>query len=159
MKWNAIAESSNRFFKFRRRIRFSGNKFNSIDYLQACGCVIYYMPRMNADAKICSQANVKCYNSIRILIERGDDIETKCNCLPGCIELSFTGEISSAPLTTLHFQKENHLANFSAETIRHLAKCSLRYYSDFNSRENMSSISGEILRLFKCFSRRVCSEV
>lgn len=76
------------------------------------------MPRTNQNTKICSRTNSKCYNSVRLSLERGENKKYECNCLPGCDELSFSGEISSAPLTTTHFQMKNRLANFSEQTLK-----------------------------------------
>lgn len=84
----------------------------------ACGCVIYYMPRFNPHAKVCSRANSKCYNSVRIALERGESLKYKCACLPACDELSFTGTMSSATLTNPHYQVQSSLGNFSNDTIR-----------------------------------------
>lgn len=84
------------------------------------------MPRINQNAKICNRANSKCYNSVRISLERGDNAKYKCDCLPGCDELSFSGEISQSPLTPTHsqtgvsseIQLTNQLRNYSTDVIK-----------------------------------------
>ncbi|XP_031626188.1 pickpocket protein 28-like [Contarinia nasturtii] len=85
---------------------------------QVCGCVQYFMPMITQNTKVCNRAESKCYNSVRLSLERGDNAKYTCACLPGCDELSFTGEISSATLTKTNFQLENHLQNFTDEVIR-----------------------------------------
>lgn len=82
-----------------------------------CGCNIYYMPRFNRNARVCTRADSNCYNSVRISLERGENAKFQCICLPACDELSFSGTISSAPLITKKFRGKSPLANFTAETI------------------------------------------
>lgn len=91
---------------------------NMKNYFQECGCVVYYMPRISQKTKICNRVNSKCYNSVRISLERGDNKEYQCHCLPGCDELCFSGEVSVAPLTITKFNVRNQLENFSDEEIR-----------------------------------------
>lgn len=76
------------------------------------------MPIINKNTKVCNRAESSCYNSIRLSLERGDNARYTCNCLPGCDELSFSGEISSAALTKTNFDLGNQLLNFSDEIIR-----------------------------------------
>lgn len=87
---------------------------------EVCGCVIYYMPRINVNTKICNRAESKCYNPIRISIERGDNTQYRCKCMPGCDELNYFGEQSSAPLeTTNFFQKDaSKIKSYPIETIK-----------------------------------------
>lgn len=53
-------------------------------------------------------------------MERGDDKKHQCNCKSGCDELSFTGEVSTSPLTTTIFQKEPQLINFSKDALAYV---------------------------------------
>lgn len=66
---------------------------------QFCGCVIYYLPRLSPNTRICSRADFQCFNQIKVAIERGENTTYKCTCMPACFELNFAGEISTAPLT------------------------------------------------------------
>lgn len=50
-------------------------------------------------------------------MERGEDKDHQCDCRAGCYELSFTGQLSSNPLTTTVFQKEEILKNFNNDTL------------------------------------------
>lgn len=84
----------------------------------ACGCNIYYMPRFNRNARVCTRADSNCYNSVRISLERGENAKFRCACLPACDELSYSGAISSTPLITTHSRGKSPLANFSTEAIK-----------------------------------------
>lgn len=84
---------------------------------QICGCVVYYLPRFKQNTKICNRVESNCYNIVRIAIERGEDKNHQCECLPGCYELSFTAELSTNPLTATYFQKEEVLKSFSNDTL------------------------------------------
>lgn len=66
---------------------------------QHCGCVLYYMPKLNEDIKICSRKDAICYENIRVAIELQDDRNLSCSsCLPGCYEYSFGRELTTAKL-------------------------------------------------------------
>lgn len=83
----------------------------------ACGCVIYYMPRLSQNISVCSRASSSCYNSIRISLDRGENVNYSCPCLPACDELSYSGTITTAPLITTKFNANSDLTNYSNETI------------------------------------------
>lgn len=83
-----------------------------------CGCVIYYMPRFNPNAKICDRENSNCYNSVRMKLEYGETSQFNCNCLPGCDEISYTASVTTAPLRETHFKEKYQFQNFTIETIR-----------------------------------------
>lgn len=93
------------------------NNFPYFNEFQICGCVVYYHPRFNQNTKICNRVESNCYNIVRIAIERGEDNDHQCKCLAGCYSLSYTGELSSNPLTTTFFQKEKILKNFDNDTL------------------------------------------
>lgn len=82
-----------------------------------CGCVIYYMPRLQQNTRTCSHADSKCYNPLRISIERSENSDYECSCLPACDELSYTGEVSTATLAKDHFAAKTVFSNFSTEAI------------------------------------------
>lgn len=84
---------------------------------KVCGCVIYYMPRLNESSKVCHRGQNKCYNPLRISLERGENKQYDCQCFPACDEISFSGTISTAPLM-LHPDPVSDLANYTMETIR-----------------------------------------
>lgn len=81
-----------------------------------CGCVLYYMPRLNHNSKICNRGNYRCYNPLRISLERGDNAKYNCHCYPACDEISYSGTISSAPLIPFP-DAASQLAGLSNDTI------------------------------------------
>lgn len=84
--------------------------------LQKCGCLIYYLPRINYNARICTRADSNCYNTIRMSLEQNEN-SSLCQCTPGCDEISFVGEMSTTPLT-ITTNKQTPLRNFSLEKIK-----------------------------------------
>lgn len=83
---------------------------------QECGCVMYFMPRLNANTKICTRANFDCYNPLRISLERGENLKYSCSCLPPCNSLSYSGDVSATPFMPPHLNPRSSLSNFSAES-------------------------------------------
>lgn len=66
---------------------------------QHCDCVMYYMPKVNEDVKICSRKDVTCYDRVRVAIELQNDMNYSCHfCLAGCYEYSFGRELTTAAL-------------------------------------------------------------
>lgn len=65
---------------------------------QYCGCVLYYMPKIYDDIKICSRQDASCYEKIRIAIELQDNTSLSCTCLPGCYEISYQRELTTSAL-------------------------------------------------------------
>lgn len=64
-----------------------------------CGCVLYYMPKVSEDIKICSRQDAQCYERVRVAIELQNDRTFSCtSCLPGCYEYSFGRELTTAQL-------------------------------------------------------------
>lgn len=68
-----------------------------------CGCVLYYMPRVNKDTTICNRDDWTCYDNIKLAIELNTNDSYKCSCLPSCFELSYVSDISHATLGTGDF--------------------------------------------------------
>lgn len=81
-----------------------------------CGCVLFYMPRLNQNSKVCDRGNSRCYNPLRISMERGDNAKYNCRCYPPCAEINFSGAISTAPLIPFP-ESSSLLADFSNVTI------------------------------------------
>lgn len=64
-----------------------------------CGCVLYYMPKVTEDVRICNQKDLSCYEKIRFAIESQNNKTWSCaNCLPGCYEFSFGRELTTSVL-------------------------------------------------------------
>ncbi|XP_037037296.1 pickpocket protein 28-like [Bradysia coprophila] len=76
--------------------------------LEACGCVLYYMPRTSNETSICNRDDYDCYSNTMRAIEFKRNETFTCHCLPACFELSFSGEISNAHLGTEPFHTKNN---------------------------------------------------
>lgn len=63
-----------------------------------CGCVLYYMPRVNEETTICNRDDWTCYDTIKLAIELNTNDTYKCSCLPSCFELSYTSSMSNSRL-------------------------------------------------------------
>lgn len=84
-----------------------------------CGCVMYYLPRINADTKICNRIDALCYDNVRLAIELKSNESFQCRCLPGCYEVSYYGDLLSCELGTDGFSvRESYLHNLTPEHIR-----------------------------------------
>lgn len=81
--------------------------------IQLCGCVLYYMPRINENTRICSQNDASCYESAKVTIEVGANHTYHCHCLPGCFEINYTPDISAARLGTEGFMVRQKLISNS----------------------------------------------
>uniref|UniRef100_A0A182PGQ2 Pickpocket n=1 Tax=Anopheles epiroticus TaxID=199890 RepID=A0A182PGQ2_9DIPT len=66
--------------------------------LQNCGCVLYYLPKLYEETKICSRANARCYEEIRNSIAFSANTSIFCSCLPGCFEISYVPDLTSAEI-------------------------------------------------------------
>lgn len=77
--------------------------------IEQCGCVLYYMPRISDSTTICNRDNWQCYESIKLAIELATNDTFHCNCLPGCFEISYDAEISTARLGTEGFAVREHI--------------------------------------------------
>lgn len=66
--------------------------------IEKCGCVLYYMPRVDEKTNICNRDDWECYEKIKRAIEMAVNDTYECQCLPGCFEISYGSEISTALL-------------------------------------------------------------
>ncbi|XP_052863803.1 pickpocket protein 28 [Anopheles cruzii] len=66
--------------------------------LENCGCVLYFLPKLYEDTKICSRANARCYEQIRNSIAFTANTSLTCSCLPGCFEISYVPDLTTAEL-------------------------------------------------------------
>ncbi|XP_050088417.1 pickpocket protein 28 [Anopheles aquasalis] len=66
--------------------------------LENCGCVLYFLPKLYEDTKICSRADARCYELIRNSIAFTSNTSVSCSCLPGCFEISYVPDLTSAEL-------------------------------------------------------------
>lgn len=75
---------------------------------QACGCVLYYMPRTSNETSICNRDDYDCYSTMMRAIELRKNETFSCHCMPACFEIAYTAEISNAHLGTENFYTKNH---------------------------------------------------
>ncbi|XP_029404443.2 pickpocket protein 28 [Bactrocera dorsalis] len=67
--------------------------------IDKCDCVLYYLPRINASARICGPNDNACTNEIQTQIESSDKKVTCANCWPACFELSYRATVTSTTIT------------------------------------------------------------
>lgn len=67
-------------------------------YLEACKCILYFLPRFDDDITICGRSDEKCTKNVTNEIQSRTNNAYLCNCLPGCFEISYDAEVSMAPL-------------------------------------------------------------
>ncbi|XP_055644078.1 pickpocket protein 28 [Toxorhynchites rutilus septentrionalis] len=134
-----------------------------------CGCVLYYMPKLREDTKICSKADAGCYEEIKSSIALTANTSLMCSCLPGCFEISYSMYLTTAELCIGKFKIREKLltqndsyarANialvyifFSDTYFRSFTKGELVGFTDF-----LSNIGG-LLGLFMGFSLISLAEV
>lgn len=63
-----------------------------------CNCILYYMPKMNEKMSICGRNDQPCVATTSKKIQDKINSHYACECLPGCFSLSYSSEISMAPL-------------------------------------------------------------
>lgn len=68
--------------------------------IEVCGCVLYYMPRVDENTTICNRDDWTCYERIQLAIETASNDTFRCNCLPGCFEINYYADVSNARLGT-----------------------------------------------------------
>ncbi|XP_065076029.1 pickpocket protein 28 [Ochlerotatus camptorhynchus] len=134
-----------------------------------CGCVLYYMPKLKEDTKICSKGDAACYEKIRSSIALTANTTLICSCLPGCSEIAYTMDLSTADLCVGRFKVRESLLDvnesyarenialvyifFSEMYFRSFTKGELIGFTDF-----LSNIGG-LLGLFMGFSLISVAEV
>ncbi|XP_055610822.1 pickpocket protein 28-like [Uranotaenia lowii] len=134
-----------------------------------CGCVLYYMPKLTEDVKICSQADAHCYEEIRTSIAFTSNTSLMCTCLPGCFEISYAMDISTADLCVGKFQVREELLTQNDSYARHNVALVYIFFKDtyfrsfskgelFGFTDFLSNIGG-LLGLFLGFSIISVAEV
>lgn len=84
--------------------------------IDECDCILYYMPRIKIDTKICNRNDWYCYESVKLAIESSTNNTFECNCLPGCFEIGYGADISTARLGTDGFIiRQNIISESSPE--------------------------------------------
>lgn len=112
---------------------------------QHCDCVMYYMPKLNEDIKICSRSNSQCYEHVRTEIKLQNNQNYSCSyCLPGCFEYSFGREITTAALgnTELFRIRDKYLSGMSFAYLKENVAVLHIYFMETSFR---SFIKGEMI--------------
>lgn len=66
--------------------------------IEHCGCVLYYMPRLDDSTNVCNRDDWQCSETIKLAVELASNDSFRCNCLPGCFELNYAADVSTARL-------------------------------------------------------------
>lgn len=70
---------------------------------EICGCILYYLPKIDPNTTICSPAKSKCTQDVQRKMESADENITCENCAPACYELSYDTVITSTELVNGNF--------------------------------------------------------
>ncbi|KAM8720425.1 hypothetical protein ACLKA7_006470 [Drosophila subpalustris] len=98
--------------------------------LQHCGCIVFYMPRIQANDTVCSIRESHCVESVRLHTSIGRAVASCLdNCLPSCFDLTFNAipyatRISYNDFKTAYPNMKNY-SRFSVE--RSIAIVNLYY--------------------------------
>ncbi|XP_028898840.2 pickpocket protein 28 [Zeugodacus cucurbitae] len=132
--------------------------------IDKCDCVLYYLPRINASARICGPNDNACTTEVQTQIESSDKKVTCANCWPACFELSYRTTLTSTTITYGQFltadewppELFNSATNFSeisivnfyylSSILRSTTKSEMFGFTEFLSN------TGGILGLFMGFS-------
>ncbi|XP_068158189.1 pickpocket protein 28 [Drosophila tropicalis] len=99
--------------------------------LKHCGCIGFYMPRINGNDTICSIYKSKCVDSVRL--HTIEDIAESCvdDCLPSCFDLTFNSITFSAKITNDGFENTNPtVANYTHSYVERSIAVVNMYYKD-----------------------------
>lgn len=80
-----------------------------------CGCVLYYMPIVDENTTICSREDIECSLQLKLTIQTGQDEMLRCDCLPGCFEIGYQADVTTAMLSNAFHVAQAQLLAFSPE--------------------------------------------
>ncbi|XP_047000159.1 pickpocket protein 28-like [Schistocerca americana] len=85
--------------------------------VQRCGCAAYYMPRKK-NVPICGGARMRCIKIGEDDFYGSEGNLADCHCLPGCMEIKYTAEISHSQILWHKYfeQKPEEAAKFENKT-------------------------------------------
>lgn len=83
--------------------------------MRICGCVLFFMPRMDDSVKICNRDDVDCSQEVKLTIEQVNNHTYTCDCLPGCFEINYKADVSTARLGS-GFRMRQSLLNRESST-------------------------------------------
>ncbi|XP_034490319.1 pickpocket protein 28 [Drosophila innubila] len=103
--------------------------------LQHCGCIVFYMPRINGNDTVCSIRESHCVESVRL--HTIDLAVESCldNCLPSCFDLTFNAIPYSTKISYNDFKTANPtLVNYSQFNVERSIAIVNLYYKDHTFR-------------------------
>lgn len=83
-----------------------------------CGCVLYYMPRLTENTRICSRDDTHCYEAIKLAIESSYNDTFKCKCMPGCFSMIYNGEISMTKFNVNGLVRDAAIKKYNSSFLR-----------------------------------------
>ncbi|XP_055372760.1 pickpocket protein 28-like [Condylostylus longicornis] len=75
-----------------------------------CGCVLYYLPRLASDIKICGPVDNDCTRHIENKISEANNNITCEDCYPACFDLSYLSSISSVKINPNTFMEYSNIS-------------------------------------------------
>lgn len=131
-------------------------------YLKYCKCILYFLPRLIDDITICGRSDDVCVRHVTTQIAAQTNSSYECDCLPGCFELTYDGQVSMAPMldNTTILRNQNFSAPnvsvlhifYKKKTLRSERKEELVGFTDFlcryTVRTSKSAICFEVFLLF-----------
>ena len=119
-----------------------------------CDCVMYYMPRINADTNICGRSADECYSKVRKQVDASEDDASVCNCLPGCFAMSYDSDLSFSKIVPNgKVVQESLLKDVSHDFVReNVAVLHIYYKENFFRSQTKEELIGFTEFLCKSFS-------
>ena len=100
--------------------------------VEVCGCVLYYLPRVLPDVRICGPNDNNCTRQTQREIVSSNTNLTCDICYPACFELSFTPSISSVQILKGNFStRDNYPDGIFNDNINDLSILHFYYESNF----------------------------
>lgn len=108
-------------------------------YIEYCGCIEHYMPRIYTNASLCGLKDLTCTGIINFFAESNSQTCAE-KCLPGCFELTYTPISFSVPFSVSRVGvKDQFLNKFSKDyIIKNLAIFHF-YYKDYSFQSYIQS--------------------
>ncbi|XP_055915485.1 pickpocket protein 28 [Eupeodes corollae] len=126
-----------------------------------CGCILYYLPKIDPDTKICGPKDNQCSKSVQSEIQSTSGNYSCDSCLPACFELSYNPTVTSTKMVDGDFETNDDYptelwTDMEDVTIIHVYYLSNVFRSTtkgeiFGFTEFLSNIGG-LLGLFMGFS-------
>lgn len=122
---------------------------------------MYYMPKIEKDANICSRSDQPCLNDLKEKLKLKQNESVECECYPSCFSLNYDGELSSAPILRPVELLPNAYASsvFNAHTTDNLAILHVFFRSNSFRSQKREELIGFTEFLCKRMSGEQCQLV